>query len=122
MVSPQKYAKERITSSEVAFDSMDYKAEFAEEFDKDMAEFVETFTDKSGNATNRHVLYIPTQKAIIDMAKECGFILTAQIEMGPAGYDNQYIYVMQKPHNDCCLLIFTFLCLIDMNRGAKTIK
>ena len=99
MVSPQKYAKERITSSQVAFDSMDYKAEFAEEFGKDKAEFIETFTDKeSGNVRqNRHVLHIPTQKAIIDMAKECGFILTAQIEMGPAGYDNQYIYVMQKP-------------------------
>lgn len=99
IVSPQKYAEDRITSSQVAFDSMDYKAEFKEEFDKSKAEFVETFTDKeSGHVRqNRHILYMPTQKAIIDMAKECGFIVISQSEMKEAGYDKQYIYVLQKP-------------------------
>ena len=60
----------------------------------------ETFKYKNnGNVRkNEHKLYMPTQKKILSLAKETGFILLSQIDMLRCQYGSQYIYVLQKPN------------------------
>ena len=98
-VSPQKYAKQRITSSLVKFKDFQYKANF--EFDKvnNLAEFGETMKDdKTGNIRkNIHKLYMPTQKKILSMAKSVGFILKGKIDLINVQYEYQYLYILYKP-------------------------
>lgn len=98
-VSPQKYAKQRITSSIVKFKDFQYKANF--DFDKvnNLAEFGETMKDdKTGNIRkNIHKLYMPTQKKILSMAKSVGFILKGKIDLVNVQYEYQYLYVLYKP-------------------------
>lgn len=98
-VSPQKYAKQRITSSVVKFKDFQYKANF--EFDKknNMAEFAETMKDdKTGNIRkNIHKLHMPTQKKILSMAKSVGFILKGKIDLVNVQYEYQYLYILYKP-------------------------
>jgi len=98
-VSPQKYAKQRITSSIVKFKDFQYKANF--EFDKknNMAEFAETMKDdKTGNIRkNIHRLHMPTQKKILSMAKSVGFILKGKIDLINVQYEYQYLYILYKP-------------------------
>ena len=104
IVSPQKYAKKRITSTTVMFDKFEYKSNF------DMKETVqdentanaimkETFkNNKNGNVIqNEHQLYMSTQAEILDIAKDVGFIIDSKIDMVDCQYDSQYIYVLQKP-------------------------
>lgn len=104
IVSPQTYAKKRITTTEVIFDDFTYKSEFNpqrdNDFPNDIAVFKETFKDKkSGNVRqNSHKLYIPTHKKILEMAKSVGFIIHAKIEMKNCQYENQYLYMLQKPN------------------------
>ena len=99
IVSAQKYAKKRITNSLVKFKDFQYKANF--EFDKpnDKAEFVETFKDdSSGNVRkNVHTLHMETQKKILMLAKQTGFILKGKIDLVKAMYEYQYIYILYKP-------------------------
>ena len=99
VVSPQKYADKRITDSSVEFDTLKYKASFNADLENDKAVFEEKFVDKGTGKVrrNEHVLYIPTQESIIATAKDVGFILTAQKELQPVGYEYQYLYTLQKP-------------------------
>jgi ubiquinone/menaquinone biosynthesis C-methylase UbiE len=102
-VSPQNYAKERITTSVVKFNNFDYKSKFdlksASDEDGPNAVLTETFKDHgSGNVrVNEHELYMPEPQEIIDMAKDAGFIVSAQIDMLKCQYAYQYIYIFQKP-------------------------
>ena len=59
-VSPQKYAKKRITTSLVKFKNFQYKADFKLQKHKNKAIFDETFKDdSSGNVRqNKHTLYM----------------------------------------------------------------
>lgn len=99
MVSPQKYAKERITKSNVKFYDFQYKANFQLEKQKDMGYFDETFkNDATGQVRqNKHTFYMPTQKDILAYAKDVGFILRGKIDMVSTQYEYQYIYILQKP-------------------------
>lgn len=98
IVSPQKYAEKRITNTVVKFDKFDYKCNF--ELKDDIATLNETFKDnESGNVRqNEHKLYMETQKTILTIAKEVGFILHSKIDMVTCQYENQYLYILQKPH------------------------
>jgi len=59
----------------------------------------EKFTDKGDNVReNQHILYMNTQKHILGVAKQEGFILLGQIDMSPIQYDYQYLYILQKPN------------------------
>jgi SAM-dependent methyltransferase len=100
IVSPQKYAKQRITKSNVEFKDFNYKAEFIPSNGDNIALFKEKFKDNtSGNTRiNIHKLFMPTQKYILQLAKNVGFIEIAQIDMTSCQYDNQYLYVLQKPN------------------------
>lgn len=98
-VSPQKYAKKRITNSTVKFRDFQYKADFKLLKDKNTAEFNEIFKDdQTGNVRkHQHTFYMPTQKYILSLAKECGFILHSKIDLVGCQYEYQYIYVLYKP-------------------------
>ena len=61
--------------------------------------FKEKFSDESNKVReNEHILYMNTQKHILGLAKQEGFILLGQIDMSPIQYDYQYIYILQKPN------------------------
>jgi len=105
IVSPQKYAKKRITNTIVHFDTVEYKSKFdiknsVKSEDSPNAFLVETFKNKkNGNVTkNEHAFYLSTQSEVLNLAKEVGFIITSKIDMTKCQYDNQYIYFLQKPN------------------------
>ena len=66
---------------------------------KNKATFTETFKDdgSSNVRQNIHTFYIPTQKYILSLAKDVGFILLGKIDMISVQYEYQYLYVLQKP-------------------------
>ena len=104
IISPQKYAKQRITTTTVKFDEFEYKSNFlikntVESIEEPNAIMKETFkTFKNGNIReNEHKLYMLTQAEILDIAKSTGFILDSKIDMVDCQYDSQYIYILQKP-------------------------
>ena len=42
-------------------------------------------------------MYMPTQRHILSIAKELGFILKGKIDLVPVQYEYQYLYVLYKP-------------------------
>jgi len=99
-VSAQKHAKERITSSVIKFKDFQYKANFVLDKPDNLATFTETMKDdKTGNVRkNIHRLYIPTQKYIISLAKNAGFILEGKVDLVNVQYEYQYLYILYKPN------------------------
>ena len=96
IVSPQKYAKNRITETKVKFNEFDYKANF--ELEDETAYFNETFKFKDGKKrTNSHKLYMEDTEKILTIAQQCGFTLHSIIDLIKVGYDYQYLYVFVKP-------------------------
>jgi SAM-dependent methyltransferase len=100
LVSPQKYAKERITQSRVIFNNMEYIANFSLDTDKNMATFTEKFKENDGDKVrkNQHIFYMEPDKAIVTMAQESGFILQGKIDLLKVGYEYQYLYIFVKPN------------------------
>jgi len=96
-IDPQKYSKKRITSTVASFDTHDYKANF--KLNGDIANFYETFKNKNDGSVRKHEhkLYMESQKHILSIARDTGFILTSESEMKKCHYNNQYIYILQKP-------------------------
>jgi len=99
LVSPQRYAKERITQSKVMFNNMEYVANFNLDADKNVATFTEKFKEKDSDKTrkNKHIFYMEPHKMIIVMAQEAGFILQGKIDLLKVGYEYQYLYIFVKP-------------------------
>lgn len=98
MISAQKYAKKRITSSYVRFYDMDYKAEFKLDKENDIGFFIEKIQKDNGEVRyNEHKLYMETQKKILGMAKKSGFILENKIDLVNVQYEYQYLYILKKP-------------------------
>jgi SAM-dependent methyltransferase len=99
LVSPQRYAKERITQSKVMFNNMEYVANFNLDPDKNVATFTEKFKEKDSDKTrkNKHTFYMEPHKAIIVMAQQVGFILQGKIDLLKVGYEYQYLYIFVKP-------------------------
>jgi SAM-dependent methyltransferase len=97
IVSPQKYADSRITSTVAKFSNYDYKSNF--EFEKDdTVNFIETFKNKRGVRKNIHSLYMENQSTILSKARDSGFILISKINMSKCQYNYQYLYILQKPY------------------------
>lgn len=99
-ISPQKYAKKRITNSIVEFNDFTYKSNFSLNNSTNKALFNEIFEDNKNNKIRKHEhnLDMPTQKEILSMAKQVGFIMEAKIDMVYCQYEYQYIYVLKKPN------------------------
>jgi hypothetical protein len=112
LVSPQSYAKERITNSLVKFRSFQYKSDFkappptkgqisdgdASSGVKNIGKFVEKFTDdKTGKVReNVHTYYMPSNRDILEIAKEVGFTVTGQVDMVHVLNEHQYLFILKK--------------------------
>ena len=107
LVSPQSYTDKRITESRVKFDKLDYKADFQidESINTDTgnlsepnAIFKEVFKfNNKKSRINEHNLYMSSQKSILSIARDVGFILQSQEEMDGIQYENNYLYTLVKP-------------------------
>lgn len=98
-VSPQRYAKERITSTKVKFTDFSYSADFKLDDKNDKALFVEKFKNDSDGKVrkNEHTLYMEDIQQIVDIAQGCGFILESKIDLLQCQYEYQYLYMFVKP-------------------------
>ena len=97
MVSPQKYSKERITSTKITFNDFVYNSDFKLE-DNDTATFNEKFKFNDGKVRKQEqVMYMEDLPTIVNMAQDAGFIVHAKIDMVQCSYENQYLYIFIKP-------------------------
>ena len=99
-VSPQRYAKERITSTKVKFTDFSYNADFKLDDTNDKAYFVEKFKNDSDGKIrkNEHEMYMPDIQQIIDEVQYCGFIIESKTDLLQCQYEYQYLYVFVKPN------------------------
>ena len=98
VVSPQKYAKERITKTKITFNDFVYDSNFNLDRDRDMATFDEKFKFNNGRVRKQQQkLYMEDPSTIVTIAQECGFLVHSKIDLVKCAYDNQYIYVFTKP-------------------------
>ena len=99
LVSAQRYAKKRITNSLIKFKDFKYRGDFKLNKKNNTATFEEIFKDDKTKhiRQNIHKMYMHTQKHILSIAKENGFILLGKIDMVPVQYEYQYLYILQKP-------------------------
>jgi SAM-dependent methyltransferase len=89
-VSPQRYTKDRITTSKVIFDNFDYEAVF--ELDDPKAEFRETFRFKDGSVRRqRHRLYMPSIDEIVKKAQQNGWAYTKYVDLMPLSFQYGYL-------------------------------
>ena len=94
IVSPQKYAKERITKTKVTFDDFVYNANFNLDENNNIATFEEKFKFNDGHTRKQEQkLYMEDTATIVNMAQDCGFILQGKIDMVKCAYENQYLYL-----------------------------
>lgn len=100
LVSPQRYAKERITSTKVKFNDFAYSSNFELDREKNIAKFVEKFkNDKDGKIRKQEqLLYMTDIDDILANAQNAGFILHEKIDLIHVQYEYQYLYVFIKPN------------------------
>ena len=98
VVSPQKYAKERITKTKVNFNEFVYNADFKLNESTNTAIFDEKFKFNDGKVRKQeHILYMNDVSDIVNMAQEAGFLLHAKVDLVKVAYEYQYLYVFVKP-------------------------
>jgi SAM-dependent methyltransferase len=100
MLTPQRYAKQRITKSKVTFDDFKYDANFVLDNNTNSAKFVETFKNKNSGKIFRkheHKMYMESEPTIIDIAAKEGFVMSAKIDLIKSGYEYNYLYVFSRP-------------------------
>jgi SAM-dependent methyltransferase len=98
IVSPQKYAKERITKTKVTFTDFVYNANFNLDESNNIAKFEEKFKFDDGRVRKQEqILYMEDTSEIVNTAQDCGFILQGKIDMVKCAYEHQYLYIFSKP-------------------------
>lgn len=99
MISPQRYAKERIITTKVKFDGFSYNAKFDLDEKQDIAKFNENFRmdDGSKSRKNEHILYMPEKEEIINEIQNIGFISEGIVDLINCQYEYQYLYIFTKP-------------------------
>lgn len=99
-VSPQRYAKKRITSTKVKFTDFSYSGDFKFDNNNNKSYFVEKLkNDNDGKVRkNEHTLYMPDLQQIVDEAQACGFIVEGKIDLLQCQYEYQYLYIFVKPN------------------------
>lgn len=96
LVSPQKYAKNRITKTKINFNDFVYNSNF--NLDGDIATFDEKFKFKDGKVRQQQqTLYMEDEETISAIAQQCGFTLHSIVDMIKCAYEYQYLYVFVKP-------------------------
>lgn len=99
VLNVQKYSKKRVNRSVVKFKDFAYRAEFDKNGGnnykfKELMKF-----DGDGKIrVNEHMLYMDSQSSILSIAKDAGFIMLKKIDLLNCNYDDQYLYVLQKPN------------------------
>jgi SAM-dependent methyltransferase len=98
LVSPQKYAKDRITSTRVKFTDFTYAANFELDKTKNEAKFSEKFKNDGDGKSRKHehIMYMPELSDITDEAQGAGFILEGKIDLLHCQYEYQYVYVFTR--------------------------
>ena len=96
--NPQKYSEKRITKTVASFKNYDYTSNF-EIKDNETSLITETFKHKKNNSVIKNIkkLHMPSQKTILTIIKDSGFIMQSKYEMKACGYENQFIYIFTKP-------------------------
>ena len=98
IVSPQKYAKERITHTKITFNNFVYTSNFNLEPDNDVATCEEKFKFNDGKVRKQeHLLYMEDAQDILTKAADAGFIVQGKIDLVRCAYPNQYLYILVKP-------------------------
>jgi SAM-dependent methyltransferase len=98
IVSPQKYAKERITKTKITFNDFLYSSNFNLDANNDIATFDEKFKFNDGKVRKQQQkLFMEDASIIVDIAQNSGFIVQAKIDLVKCAYENQYLYVFVKP-------------------------
>ena len=98
IVSPQKYAKERITKTKIKFNEFDYNSNFELDKDNNKATFHEKFKFDNGKVRKQEqILYMENTQDIISMAQDTGFIIHGKIDLMECAYEHQYLYIFVKP-------------------------
>jgi len=98
IVSPQKYAKDRIMKTKINFNEFIYNSEFKLNETSDVAIFDEKFKFNNGKVRKQeHILYMNNTGDIINMAQDAGFVIQAKIDLMKVAYEYQYVYVFLKP-------------------------
>ena len=99
IVSPQKYAKERITTTKITFNDFVYNSDFKFDKSANIATFDERFKFNNGNVRKQEQkLYMEDTQDILTTAQQCGFILQGKIDLVNCAYENQYLYILVKPN------------------------
>jgi SAM-dependent methyltransferase len=97
IVSPQKYAKERITNTKITFNNFVYNSNFKIN-DNDTAVFEEKFKFNDGSVRKQEqTLYMEDLPTIVNMALDAGFVIHAKVDMVKCAYEHQYLYIFYKP-------------------------
>jgi SAM-dependent methyltransferase len=98
-VSPQRYAKNRITSTKVKFTDFSYSADFQLDDKTNNAKFIEKFKkDKDGKVRkHEHIMYMEDEQTILDEAQSTGFIIESKTDLLQCQYEYQYLYMLIKP-------------------------
>ena len=97
IVSPQKYAKERITKTKITFNDFIYNSNF-KLHNNNTASFEEKFKFNNGKVRKQEqILYMEDLPTIVNMVLDAGFVIHAKIDMVKCAYENQYLYVFYKP-------------------------
>ena len=100
-LSPQRYAKDRITTSKITFDDFKYNANFILDPTTNNASFVEKFEDRNTGKVfrkNEHKMYMQSESEILNIAEQTGFIYNGKIDLIKAAYEYQYLYIFNKPN------------------------
>lgn len=95
--NPQKYTAHRITDSNIDIGSINYKSEY--DFSSEKVAMKETFTDAATGKIrqNEQTLFMEKREKILTIAKMCGFIIHAQVNMTDYNKDpHQFVYVLEK--------------------------
>ena len=98
VVSPQKYAKKRITTTKVTFNDFVYNSDFKFDKDANIATFDEKFKFNNGNVRKQEQkMYMDDTQDILTIAQQCGYILQGKIDLVNCAYESQYLYILVKP-------------------------
>ena len=98
IVSPQKYAKKRITSTKITFNEFVYSSDFELDSPNNAATFHEKFKFNDGKVRKQeHKLFMEPETDIIAMAQNAGFLIHGKIDLLECAYEYQYLYILVKP-------------------------
>jgi SAM-dependent methyltransferase len=98
IVSPQKYAKKRITSTKITFNEFVYSSDFELDAPNNLATFHEKFKFNDGKVRKQeHKLFMESETDIITMAQDAGFLINGKIDLLECAYEYQYLYILMKP-------------------------